>query len=87
MPHTDGDGELKPLVEPRVIRMLKERPRLVDKGFRKEILEELESAIVERRTTDTVSSRIAHELVDMTRDPATQVTKNRVQDTLEKRMD
>lgn len=52
------DRELQePLFEPRVIRLLKDRPRLVDKGVRKELLEELENQMRERRKPDTVAEK------------------------------
>jgi len=36
----DGDGSPSPLVKPRVVRVLRDRPRLVDFGLREEALDE-----------------------------------------------
>lgn len=57
MPHTGGDGEKEPLMQPRVVKALKNRPRLVDFGVRKQMLEGLEESIAERRHPDRVSER------------------------------
>lgn len=84
MPHTGDSDELDPLVQPRAIRLLKNRPRLVDKGIRREMLEELEKSVSERRRADTVAARISHGLVESARQPAETVAKNRLSDSLNK---
>lgn len=83
MPHADDEGELDPLVQPRVVRALKNRPRLVDMGFRKEVLEQMEDQIARRRTTDTLASRASHALVNALKDSAEPAVRSRVRDGLE----
>lgn len=63
MPHQDESGELKPIVQPRLIRALKNRTRLVNLGLREEVLDNLEETVKERRRTDTVASRLSHEMM------------------------
>lgn len=84
MPHTDGEGELKPLVQPRVIRALKNRPRLIDKGVRREMLEEMEQNVIERRTTGEVASRVSHTVMKSASDAGEPVVRNRMWNALER---
>lgn len=51
------DDSSDPLVQPRVIRLLKNRRRVVDFGMRKEFWDELESVTENRRRPEEVSQR------------------------------
>ena len=62
MAGTDPEVREQPLVQPRVIRFLKERPRLVDYGVRREFLEEVEKGVVERRRPDTAAERFVENI-------------------------
>lgn len=64
MVESDSRGEKEPILQPRLVRFLKDRPRLVDKGLRREFLEELEREMVERRKPDTVAERMARSTMD-----------------------
>lgn len=83
MVHTDGGEELEPLLQPRVIRMLKNRDRVVNLGLREEILEEMEQVISRRRTTDTIAHRVSTTMADMLRDSGEPVVRNRMENRLE----
>lgn len=80
----DGDSSAEPLLEPRLIRFLKDRPRLIDRGVREEILEELEKNVAERRTPDTMAEKAVQSAFDRAGETVAPVTKNRVKDKLEK---
>jgi len=82
MPH-DGEGQ-NPLVQPRVVRALKNRPRLVDMGFREEMLDNMEAEIIQRRTTDTVAHRISSEVAESVSNAGKPVVRNRVRDRMDK---
>lgn len=77
------ENELKPLFEPRLIRLLKDRPRLVDRGFREEFLEQLEENVRERRKPDTVAEEMAKNLMRRFEDAGGSVVKNRARSALE----
>jgi len=62
MSGAESEGELKPLVEPRVIQFLKDRPRLVNRGVREDFLRELEQNIRARRVPDTMAERTVRKL-------------------------
>lgn len=82
MPHTDGEEELEPLLQPRVIRMLKNRNRLINMGLREEILEEMEETINRRRTTDTIAHRISTTMADVLRDSSEPIVRDRMENRL-----
>lgn len=84
MPHEGDGGELNPLLEPHLIQLLKRRPRLIDDGLRKETLDELETVIRERRTADTVASRVAHEVTQAGSGVAESVAESRFRQRLDK---
>lgn len=73
-----------PLIEPRVIRFLKDRPRLVDKGLRKELLEELENQVRDRRKPDTVAEKAVRTVFRNAEQVGEQVGQRRAKDRLRK---
>jgi hypothetical protein len=77
------DRELQdPLFEPRVIRFLKDRPRLVDKGVRKRLLEELENQVRERRKPDTVAEKAVRSVVRSVEQVGENVGRRRAKERL-----
>ena len=48
-------GEPEPLFQPKVVEKLRDRGRVVDAGFREEILDELSETMKERRTPGNVA--------------------------------
>lgn len=82
--HTDDGEELEPLLQPRVIRMLRNRQRLINFGFREEVLEEMEETIARRRTTDTIAHRVSTTMADVLRDSSEPIVRDRMRNRLEK---
>lgn len=82
MSGTSEEAELQPIVRPHVVRFLKDRPRLVDKGVRQEFLEELEKQMVMRRRPDTAAERAVDAVFDRFRDAGRGVARERVRQRL-----
>lgn len=51
------DPSTDPIIQPRVIRRLKDRRRVVDFGFREEFLDELDNVLCEMRRPDRIAER------------------------------
>lgn len=83
MASPDESASKEPLLQPRVVRLLKERPRLVDFGLRKEMLEELDNIATERRKPVNVAQRATDNALNRARDAAKRPMQRRV----EKRVD
>lgn len=79
----EGKAAEQPLLQPRVIRFLKQRSKLVDLGFREEVLEQLEAQIVERRTPSRVAEKAADETMNRARESTTPVVRDRVRERME----
>lgn len=62
MSEANDETELEPLVQPRLIRLLKERRRLIDKGVREDFWENLEQNAISRRRPDTVAEKAVQNL-------------------------
>jgi predicted ribonuclease toxin of YeeF-YezG toxin-antitoxin module len=73
-----------PLMEPRLVRLLKNRQRLIDMGMREEFLSELETIMTERRKPDRVAQKATDEVLtraqEATREPVRRRLKDRVDD-------
>lgn len=82
MSGTSGEPELDPIVQPRLVRFLKDRQRLIDRGIRKELLEQLESQMVMRRRPDTAAEMLVDNMFERFREAGTEVSKKRVRDRL-----
>lgn len=78
MPHLDEEGELKPVLQPVAIRALRDRDRLVDLGLREDMLDELETIVANRRTADTLASRLSHNAMESVKDSAEPVVRDRL---------
>lgn len=82
MVETDSAGEKEPLLQPRLIRFLKNRPRLIDKGMRKEFLEELEQEVVERRKPDTIAEKMARSAMGRVNNATGKVARRKARDAV-----
>lgn len=84
MEGTDNEVVGEPLVEPRLVRFLKDRPRVVDKGVRREFLEQLEENIRERRRPDTAAERAVQKMFRTFEDAGTGVAKDRTKKAMDR---
>lgn len=75
-------GEEQPVVQPRVIRLLRKRPKLVAENMRNDILEQVEQNITERRRPDTAAERVVQRVLDEARHAGEQVFSGRVRDRM-----
>lgn len=78
MPHANDEGELRPVFQPIVIRALKNRERLIDAGLREEVLNEMEDVVAQRRTADTLASRLSHTAMESMKQSAEPVIRDRL---------
>lgn len=84
MPHAGENEAQKPLLQPRAVRALRKRPRLVDMGVREEVLIELEKNIVERRTADTLAHRVSQNIAQNMAEAGEPVVRNRAKKALDR---
>lgn len=84
MPEADGAATDNPLLQPRLIRFLKNRDRLIDRGFREEFLEQLELNVVRRRTPDTVAEGVTKEGFKRLEEVGGDVAKGRVKNAVDR---
>lgn len=82
MEGTDGEGGEDPLIQPRVVRFLKGRRRLVDYGVREEILDSVEDSMSERRKPDTVAEEVTLSVLRRFEDAGEQVATSRARKRL-----
>lgn len=61
---SDSGARDNPLIQPRFVRILKDRPRLIDFGLRKEVLEELDHQLCARRSPQEIANRISDRVTD-----------------------
>jgi hypothetical protein len=76
----DPAGLDEPLLKPRAVKRLKERPRLIDFGFRRQILGELEKELHERRKPKEVAENATKALQERTRRPVANAVSSKAQD-------
>lgn len=74
----DEGDEVDPLIQPRAIRALKNRPRLISLGFREEVLEQMEETVKQRRHPDTVAEKAAQGLKERAEDATEPVVRGRL---------
>lgn len=55
------EGEADPLLKPRLIRLARDRRRLIDLGVRKDVLDQVEKRVCERRCAENVGDRLTRE--------------------------
>lgn len=83
MPEPDNPARDKPVVQPRLVRFLKNRPKLVGGGLREELWEEMEQALTERRTPDKVAERGTKKAIQEAAGVADPVARRRIADAME----
>lgn len=79
----DGDGSPSPLVKPRVVRVLRDRPRMVDFGLREEALDELDTIMCERRDPANVAESAVRDGFNNAADAAAPPVRNLVRGRLQ----
>lgn len=79
MAQGEGSPKEDPLFQPYLVRVLKDRPRLVDRGVRQDFLEELEDTLMERRRPDSVAEEAVRSVLDRFTDAAAPAAKKQVQ--------
>lgn len=73
---TSRNGEKEPLIEPRVIRAMRKRPRLVDDGFREELLRNIENNVENRRKPQNFASGAAMQAAEVLADSVAPVAED-----------
>lgn len=71
-------AELDPILQPRAIRFLKKRDRLIDMGMREEFLDEMEDRVVQRRRPDVVAEKTVKKAFNETAEAAAPPMRRRV---------
>lgn len=84
MAGADRPDGTQPLIEPRMIRFLKQRPRLIDKGFRQEFLEEFERQARERRDPGRLAEKTVDKVFARVRESTDEPVKRRARDAVSK---
>lgn len=84
---TEGDEAIKPLAEPRLVQFLKNRPRLIDRGLRREFLQQLEMNIRERRKPDTMAEKTVKRMFEELEQAGGGVAKERTKRFMERAND
>lgn len=74
MPHDLAEDE--PLIQPHLVELLKERPRLIDKGMREKMLDNLARNMAERRTPAVVAERLSSTTVKSVADVSQPVVRD-----------
>lgn len=74
----------EPLVQPRIIRLLKDRPKLVMGDRREQFLEQLENSVAQRRVPDVVADRAAGQGFDRAKEAAQPVVRETMRDSMER---
>jgi hypothetical protein len=85
MPTNDEELLDDPLIEPRLIRRLRDRPRAVDFGFRDELLAQLDEVICDRRRPDNVAEQGVLMAFDRIQEAGGKVAKRRASNFLQNR--
>jgi hypothetical protein len=81
---TGGDSIEDPLIEPKVIKRLKDRSRVVDFGMREEFLNELEFVTRERRKPDHIAEEAVKRGFQRAEEAGAGVAKERTKSLLKR---
>lgn len=73
----------EPVLQPRAVRLLKKRPRLLNDDFRQEFWDSVEDRVVERRKPDTVAEKAVERAFNDIADSAATPVRDRVMRRLE----
>lgn len=80
---SDSGMRDNPLVQPRMVRLLKERPRLINFGIREEVLDQLDGQICKRRSPQHLAERVSDVAIRDTSDAVKPVMRNRIEQKIE----
>lgn len=73
-----------PLIRPRLVRLLKERPRLINLGFREEVLDEIDHKMCQRRSPQHVAEKVSDILINETGDSVRPALRKRAEQRISK---
>jgi len=82
MPQDSEASSEKPILHPHIISKLKDRPRVVDFGVRRDALAQLENQLAERRTPKNVAKRTSRRAMSEAKDVGQNVMSNRMENVL-----
>lgn len=68
-----------PLIQPKLVRMLKQRSRLIDLGIREEVLDQLDNRMCQRRSPRHIAERLSDTVVNEASDATRPVMRDRVE--------
>lgn len=83
MAEAGSTGREDPIIQPRLVRFLKNRPRAIDAGIREEVLEGMERRIAQRRKPDTVAEKMIDRAFNEVADAAAPPFRDRARNRLE----
>lgn len=84
MPENSGSSDVDPLLQPKIIERLRDRPKLVDAGLREEFWDELANTARERRKPDRIAEEGVRKAFNRSAEAAAPPVRNRVRGKLEK---
>jgi len=73
-----------PLVEPRLLEALRNRPRLIDFGYREMACESMCESVKERRKPAKVADRLSKQVAEAAQDTGARVTKQVAEEPIRK---
>lgn len=79
-----GGSADDPIIHPRVIKRLKERPRLINDGLREQFLQEMENVVTEKRKPQNVAESAVLRGFERFQEAGGGVAKKAVQTSLER---
>jgi len=71
------EGEADPLLKPRLVRLARDRRRLIDLGVRKDVLDQVEGRICERRCAENVGDKLTRETLSSVVDLSQPVVRDK----------
>jgi len=80
----DEQASQEPLIQPILVRFLKNRRKLVGGNLREEILQEMERNMEHRRMPDTAAEKIVQGAIQRTEDVTGNVARKRAKSGIEK---
>lgn len=83
MVEPEQDKRTDPVLQPRLVRFLRERPKLVEFGMREKALESVERNIAERRTPEIMADRFAMTAESITRPVMRDAARDRLENANE----
>lgn len=74
----------QPLLQPRIIRLLKDRPRLISFGLREDVLDELDAKMCQRRSPQSLADKLSDVLVNEASDSMRPAIRRRAEQRVSK---